>query len=341
MRLKVEQLPNALQKGLSPVYFLTGDEPLQLGELADAIRKSARDQSYGNREILAVDKNFNWNELAFVSDSLSIFAEKRIIELRIPSGAPGVEGAKALLAYCNRLPDETILLIVAGKIANSSIKSRWFEALDKTGVIIQVWPLEGADFIKWIQQRLQKRGLQSDAQGVQLLASRVEGNLLAAAQEIEKLYVLYGDSFVSATQIYDVVVDSSRYDVFKLMDTVLAADLSKTIKILSGLKAEGTVATIVLWAFTRDARLLIQIKLALAKGQNKDLVFKNYQIWDKRKQSISQTITRLTDRNLRQILMICAKADRQIKGQESGDAWETLYSICVLFCNPALYAELI
>ena len=336
MRLKVEQLDSALQKVLSPVYFLSGDEPLQLGELADAIRKAGKINDYHHREIISVDKNFNWNELAFASDSLSIFSDKRIIELRIPTGALGVDGAKAVTNYCNRPPEDTILLITAGKIDSKSTKSRWFEALDKIGVIIQVWPLEGADLNRWLQQRFQKRGLQTDAQGLVVLAARVEGNLLAAAQEIEKLYVLYGSGFISVDQIYDVVADSSRYDVFKLMDAVLATDINKVIKILSGLKAESIAAPVVLWALTRDARLIIQVKLAIAKGQNTDLVLRNHGVWDRRKQLITQAMNRLSDNQLNKILVASAKADRQIKGQELGDAWETLLAISLLFCNPAL-----
>ncbi len=340
MRLKVEQLDNALQKGLVPVYFFSGDEPLQQGELVDAVRKSARQNAYTNREVLVVDKSFNWNELAFSADSFSIFSDKRMIELRLSSGSVGVDGAKALINYCNRPPEDTILLITAAKIDNKSTKSRWFEAIDKIGVIVQVWPLEGADLLKWIQQRLQKRGLQTDTQGVQLLAARIEGNLLAAAQEIEKLFILHGAGFIAVEEIYDAVVDSSRYDVFKLMDTLLDADVNKIIKVLSGLRAEGTATPIVLWALTRETRSLIKIKQALSQGQNSDLVFRNHQVWDKRKQRVIQALKRLDDDQLNTLLVVSAKADRQIKGQESGDAWETLLSLCVFFCNPVLCADL-
>ena len=276
----------------------------------------------------------------FAADSLSIFSDKRILELRISSGSVGVDGAKALINYCHRPAEDTILLITSSKIDSKSTKARWFEAIDKVGVIVQVWPLEGADLLKWIQQRIQKRGLQADLQGAQLLAARVEGNLLAAAQEIEKLYVLYGSGFVSVEQVYDVVADSSRFDVFNLMDTVLSADVNKIIKVLSGLKGEGTATPIVLWGLTREARQLLQIKLALAKGQNKDFVFKNHQIWDKRKQLVSQALQRLSDNDLNTILVVSAKADRQIKGQQAGDAWETLLAICLMFCEPALCADL-
>ena len=224
-------------------------------------------------------------------------------------------------------------MITSGKIDSKALKSRWVEALDKQGLVIQVWPLEGQDLIRWIQNRMQRRGLVIQSDGVQLLASRIEGNLLAAAQEIEKLYVLYGAGNLSVQQINEVVADSSRYDVFKLMDTVLSANVNRITKVLSGLRSEGTATPIVLWALTRDARLLIKIKLALAQGQNQETVFKSNNIWDKRKTLISQALKRLSDRDLNHILVTSAIADRQIKGQQAGDAWETLLTICLKFTS--------
>jgi len=331
MRLKPEQIAAALQKGLSPIYFISGDEPLQLGEIADAVRAAARKAGYDTREVLVADTSFLWHDLTEAAGSLSIFADKKIIDLRLPTGTPGAEGSKALIAYCERLPEDTLLLITAAKMAGASLKSRWFQALDKAGSVIQVWPLEGQDLMRWLQQRMQRRGLQAEAESIKILASRIEGNLLAAAQEIEKLYVLYGEGHLSKQQIFDVVADSSRFDVFKLMDSVLAAKVGRILKILSGLQAEGVAAPVVLWALTREARVFIRIKQALAQGQNKALVFKNNQIWDKRQQLVSDALSRLGERDLNSILLLSAKADRQIKGQQQGDSWETLLAVCLMF----------
>jgi len=340
MRIKPEQLTAALQKGLMPVYFIAGDEPLQLGEMADAVRKAARKAGFANREILSAETGFEWNQLAFSADSFSIFADKKIIDLRLPSGTPGADGAKALIAYCDRLPEDTLLLITAGKLASGALKTRWLEALDKVGIVIQVWPLEGQELIRWLQQRMQKRGLNAETEGLRILASRIEGNLLAAAQEIEKLYVLYGTANLTHQQIVEVVADSSRYDVFKLMDSVLAASITRILKILSGLKSEGVAAPIVLWALTREARALIKIKLALSQGQNREAVFKNNQIWDKRKQLVGSALNRLSESDLNHILVLSAKADRQIKGQQKGDAWETLLAICLMFASAQVMANI-
>ena len=271
--------------------------------------------------------------MAESAHSLSIFADKKIIDLRLSAGTPGVEGAKALVAYCERPPEDTLLLITAAKTAGASLKARWFQALDKTGCIIQVWPLDGQNLMRWLQQRMQRRGLHAEQEGIRLLASRIEGNLLAAAQEIEKLYVLYGSGQLNNQQIFDVVADSSRFDVFKFMDSVLAGRASRILKILSGLKAEGVATPVVLWAVTREARSLIRIKSALSSGQNKALVFKNNQIWAQRQQLVNDALTRLDESELNNILNISATADRQIKGQQQGDAWETLLAICLLFSH--------
>ncbi|MDD5276551.1 MAG: DNA polymerase III subunit delta [Methylovulum sp.] len=339
MHLKPEQFKLALQKKLAPVYFISGDEPLQLGEMADAVRAVARQMGYLNRELLQAEATgFSWHQLAHSADSLSVFADKKIIDLRLPSGAPGIDGSKALITYCGNLPEDTVLLITAGKVAKEALKSRWLQALDKVGAIVQVWPLEKQDLIHWLGQRLQQRGLSADPEGVKILASRIEGNLLAAAQEIEKLYVLYGACKLSTGQIVDVVADNARYDAFKLIDAVLSANVNQLLRTFSGLQAENVPAPVILWALAREVRVLSKIKFALKQGQSKELVFKNHQVWDKRKTLINEAIARLSDADLNRLLVLGAKADRQIKGQQSGDAWETLRTICLLFASVQVLA---
>ena len=330
MRLKSEQLDGALQS-LAAVYLVSGDEPLQLGESADAIRKAAKNAGYNTREVFSVESGFEWNELLVAADSFSIFADKKLIDLRIPSGKPGIEGAKVLCDYCQRLPDDTILLITTGKLTASTLKSKWCQSIDRAGVIVQVWPLEGANLIRWLQRRAQTRGLQIEQNGIKVLASRIEGNLLAASQEIEKLYILHGEGVISKQAVEDAVTDSSRFDVFKLTDCVLTGRVSRVVKILNGLKAEGIAAPVVLWALARETRMLINIKTALGQGQNKDLVFKKNGLWDKRKQLVNAVLPRMEMKDLQQALLLSSKIDRQIKGQERGDCWETMLSLCLLF----------
>jgi DNA polymerase-3 subunit delta len=205
--------------------------------------------------------------------------------------------------------------------------------LDNAGCVVQVWSLEGQNLNDWLQQRLQQRGLSADPEGLRALASRTEGNLLAAAQEIEKLYVLYGAVKLTNQQIIDVVADSSRYDVYKLIDTVLSANVKRIFKVLSGLQAEGVAAPIILWALTREARVLIKVQQAIAQGQSRTLAYQKNQIWDKRQQLVESVLNRLKQTDLNNILVLSAQADRQIKGQQAGDSWETLLAICLLFAS--------
>ncbi len=331
MNLKAERLKDSLQKKLLPVYFISGDEPLQLGEAADAVRLAARKAGYENREVLSVDAKFNWNQLSVAADSLSIFSEKKVIDLRIPSGKPGKEGASALTEYCQRLPEDTLLLITAGKVASSSTKSRWYRALDQAGATIQVWPLEGRNLVQWLESRAQSRGLQMEQGVVKMLASRVEGNLLAASQEIEKLYVLNGAGRVSAVDLQKTVADSSRFDVFNLADSALSGKLGRMIRILNGLKAEGIAPPVVLWSLTREARVLAKMISQISRGQTQQSVMASSKIWDKRKSLVSSALTRLNGQNLNRIFQLSAKADRQIKGEDGGNPWETMLEICLVF----------
>lgn len=338
MQIKPQQLAVSLQKNLAPVYFISGDEPLQLGELTDLIRKSAKAQDFDTREVFFADKNFDWKQINVSAGTLSIFSDKKIIDLRLPTGTPGVEGAKALTAYCKRLPEDTLLLISAGKTGREAQKSSWFQAIDKVGCIIQVWPLAGQELLRWIQDRMQQRGLLAEPPAVKILADRVEGNLLAAAQEIEKLYVLYGAGKLSVEQIFDVVADNSRYDVFKLVESALSLQTDKVLKILSSLKAEGIAPAIVLWALVREARILISYKAAQSQDE-KELTLKKNGVWGERKQLIDSSVKRLAHTELNHVLVLGAKADRQIKGQQQGDAWETLLEFSLVLASVSVLGK--
>jgi len=334
MRLKAEQLAAALSQKLAPLYFITGDEPLQLGEAADAVRAAARRHDYRVREVIGIDTGHEWHQLSSEADALSIFADKKLIDLRLPSGKPGQEGAKALQAYCERLPDDTVLLITAGKLESSAQKSQWLKMLDDTGVIVQVWPLQGPELLNWLQRRAERKGMHLDNDAAKSLAARIEGNLLAAAQEIEKLFILHGPIRISKGMIEDDVADSTRFDVFKLNDALLAGKLNRSIKILHGLASEGTAAPIVLWGISREIRTLYALKFELKHAAHQDAVFKKFQIWDKRKQMVLDALRRLDTRHLQRLLSRCADIDRQIKGQATGDVWEGLFDLCLAFCKP-------
>ncbi len=330
MRLRFEQLNGAL-KNLAPVYFVSGDEPMQQGEAADTIRLAAREAGYQTREVFSVESGFDWGDFSMAAESLSLFSDKKILDLRLPSGKPGTDGAKALIDFCQRLPEDTLLLITAPKVTSATLKSKWCQALDKAGVILQVWPLQGRDLLQWLQARAQKKGMQIDPEGIRLLAARVEGNLLAAVQEIEKLYILYGQARVSRQAVEDFVADSSRFDVFQLTDCLLAGKLLRAIKILNALRSEGIAAPVVIWAIAREVRQLIEFKTAVAAGQSVDAVSKQLRLWDKRKSLVPNAAARMEIKVLHKALALSSTADRQLKGREAGDCWETMLTICQLF----------
>jgi len=336
MRLKLEQLDAELKKSLHPVYLVSGDEPLQLGEAADVIRSAVRLAEYHVREVISIDQGNEWSQLTVEADSLSIFAEKKLIDLRLPSGKPGSEGGKVLSAYCENLPADTVLLITAGKLDAASQKAQWFQAIDNVGVVIQVWPLQGQDLLNWLQRRAESNGMRLDIDAAKSLASRIEGNLLAAAQEIEKLFILHGQIKIDKAMIEDAVADSARFDVFKLAEAVLAGKINRAVKVLNGLKAEGVAAPVVLWALSREARALFNVKTDLNRGGQPESVFKKHRIWDKRKQLMREAFQRLTLSQMQSLLALSAKADRQIKGQMAGDGWDTLFEICLTFCRADL-----
>jgi len=339
MRLRPERLNASLKKTLAPVYLISGDEPLQIQEAADAIRSAAYKAGYDNREVFSVDAGFSWHAWLQAANAGSIFAERKIIDLRIPSGKPGAEGSKALLSYCERLPDDTLLLITTGKLPTSAKTAKWVQRLEKTGVFIQAWPLQGGQLIEWLQQRLKQKGMQANQTLLQVLADRIEGNLSAAAQEVEKLYVLFGPGKLDTQAVLDTVSDNSRYDVFVLIDNVLSAQADRSIKIFHGLKAEGIAAPVMLWALTREVRLLAAVKQQLKQGLQRNTVFRKNNIWEKRQPLVNSALQRLTVQHLHQAILLSAVTDRQIKGEAKGDGWETLMKICLLLSGADLRVE--
>ena len=333
MKLGLEQLDRHLQGKLGRAYVLSGDEPLQLMEAADAIRAAAKAAGYVNHERFHGDTGFDWNDFRASCDSFSLFGEPRLLDLRL-SGKPEKAGSEALIHFAEQPPEDALLVVSLPKLTQSDQKVRWFQALERVGVVVQVWPLEGEKLLRWLDRRLNSRGLLADQSGLRLLAARVEGNLLAAAQEIEKLQILHGAGQLSDEQILKSVADSARYDVFDLADQVLRGQAGKACRVLAGLRAEGIAAPVVLWALTRELRLLNQMKIALEEGAALDAVFAKHRIWDNRKPVLQQALKRLSRDQLRQSLLLAGKADWIIKGQEPGDDWDALLTLCLAMIKP-------
>jgi len=327
-RVRPAELARHLERGLLPAYVVSGDEPLQLGEAADAVRAAARSAGYDNRVVFeAAGTGFGWNAVVEEAQSLSLFAERKIIDLRIPGGSPGREGAKVLEALAEDPAPDTLLLVTLPKLDRRQQASRWFKALDGHGVVVQVWPIEGRPLVTWVAARMKAAGLQPGPDVAEMLAARVEGNLLAARQEIEKLALLHGRARLSAEQLEAAVADSARYDVFGLIDAALSGEAARSLRMITGLRGEGVAAPVVLWALARELRLLTGICRATADGTPLERALQTARVWDKRKSPVSRAVQRLDVRRGQRLLERCQRIDAAIKGANHEDPWRLMEQV--------------
>lgn len=330
MRLRANQLDSELKKSLLPIYFVTGDEPLLIQEALDSIRLACKQQGYDERKILEVDRKFDWQSLVEESNTLSLFSEKILTELRLGGSKPGVPGGKALQSYCKALPEDRVLLISANKVDAGTLKTKWCSEIDRVGAIIQIWPISLNEMPQWLGLRSRKMGLKIEHDAIQLLADRLEGNLLAAQQELEKLRLLYPDlsEEIDTEKVLQSVSDASKYDVFNLTDACLNGDAKLCSKIMNSLKLEGLEVSIVLWALSKEIRLLAALVRANLKGANLQTIFKEQRVIQKRQPQLSHAARRLSLTRLQQLLDQCKLVDDLIKGAQKGiDPWDILNKV--------------
>lgn len=323
MRLNPRQLPQSLNKGLAPIYIVSGDEPLLVQECCDSIRAAAKKQGFNERELLHAEHNFDWGQLLASAGSMSLFAEKKLIEVRLPNGKPGDKGSKALQEFAQIGGDDLVLLLVLPKVDRSQLNSKWMKTLEQRGALIQVWPVDANEMPRWIHQRLRAEGLDAEPEAIQILAERVEGNLLAASQEIEKLKLLSSDNLITAATMNDAVASSARYDVFGLIDRALAGDAEAAIKTLHGLRAEGVEAPVVLWALAREIRSLLEIGEKLDQGQPINRLVRI----QKRQPLVQTALSRLSRRQLEALLLRARAVDNAIKGGRELNPWTGLLEL--------------
>ncbi|GAA5524041.1 DNA polymerase III subunit delta [Microbulbifer aestuariivivens] len=323
MRLNPRQLSQSLNKGLAPIYVVSGDEPLLIQECCDSIRAAARQQGFSERELLHAENNFDWGQLLASAGSLSLFAEKKLIEVRLPSGKPGDKGSKALQEFAQIGSEDLLLLLVLPKVDRTQLNSKWMKALDQQGALIQIWPVDAQEMPRWIHQRLRAEGLDAEPEAIQILAERVEGNLLAASQEIEKLKLLSSDTLITASTMNDAVASSARYDVFGLIDRALAGDAEAAVKTLHGLRAEGVEAPVVLWALAREIRSLLEIGEKLDQGQPINRLVRI----QKRQPLVQAALSRLQPRQLEALLLRARAVDNAIKGGRELNPWTGLLEL--------------
>lgn len=327
MQIKPEQLSRELQKNIAPLYTLFGNEPLLISEATDLIRASARQHQYSEREIFTIDHRFNWDELLQANNNLSLFGNRRIMDIRIPSGKPGRDGGKAIEAYCLAIPQDSITLITLPKIDKQGQSSKWFKALEKTGVTIPFYPIERTQLPSWIKHRLDLQQQTVDAETLQFIADSVEGNLLAAHQEISKLALLYPTGKLSFMQVSDAVLEVARYDVFKLSEAMMAANTARYVHILEELKGEGAPPPLILATLTEQIRSLLLIRKGLDAGKPIMQLMREVRVWGERQRVMEIAARQTNFKSLTQALLHAAKVDKISKGIIRGDTWDELIQL--------------
>jgi DNA polymerase-3 subunit delta len=321
MRLTTDKLTRALDEALASAWLIAGDEPLLVGEAADAIRARARGAGFTGRELFTTDRAFDWSELLASCQSLSLFSERRIIEVRMPSPRPGKEGGAALAKLAANPPPDTLLLVMTTRPEGETYSTAWFKAFERLGNVVLAWPVEIARLPRWITERAARHGLTIDADGAALLAERVEGNLLAAHQEIEKLALLHPRGRLTVEDVQAAVANSARYDVFQLGEAALEGDAARSLRILEGLRAEGAEAPLVLWAICRELRGLAATRANPGAKQGYGPQA------ERRGALLRRAAARTAGQPLEPLFVSAALADRQIKGQGRGDPWTSLTGI--------------
>ncbi len=342
MQLRAEALDAHLSKGLASLYVITSDEHLLAIEAADRIRAKARENGFSEREVLVAERHFKWGELLAANQAMSLFGDRKLIELRIPGGKPGKDGAQALQAYattCAASPAaaDTLTLVSLPKLDWQAQKSAWVGALQQHAVYIDIPNVERHQLANWIGQRLAAQGQSADKAALEFMVERVEGNLLAAHQEIRKLGLLYPEGRLSFEQVQDAVLNVARYDVFKLSEAMLSGDVARLVRMLDGLKGEGEALPLVLWAVNEEIRTLLKLKLGTADGRPLPMLLKEYRIWGPRERLMAPALSRVTLATLEQAVARAAQVDRLVKGLRAqdfaGDAWDALLQLALMIAK--------
>ena len=344
MQLRSEQLAGHLQRGLRPIYTLHGDEPLLAVEAADAIRAAARAAGHSEREVHTVSgAHFDWSSLLGAASAMSLFAEAKIVEIRIPSGKPGKEGSAALQRYCEQLPEGVLTLVTLPRLDRQQLGSAWFVALDAAGVTLRLDPVERAALPQWLAQRLAAQGQrvapgEAGQRTLAFFADRVEGHLLAAKQELDKLALLYPAGELSLEQVEAAVLNVARYDVRKLGEAVLAGQVPRVLRMLDGLQAEGEAPVLVHWQLAEDIRALKRCKDALAAGRPLPVALRENRVWGVKERLYERALPLLSDVLLEQLVEAAQVCDGLVKGLKHplwpADPWGGLRRLALLLAGP-------
>jgi DNA polymerase-3 subunit delta len=347
MQLRPDQLAAHIAnsaKGLKPVYTVHGDEPLLAQEAGDAIRTAARAAGFGERKVFTVSgAHFDWSGVLAAAQSMSLFAERQLIEIRIPGGKPGKDGSEALQRYCAGLSDDVLTIVHLPKLDRQQQQGAWFTALDTAGVTVRVDPIERRALPQWIAQRLAAQGQrvedgEAGQQTLSFFADRVEGNLLAAHQELQKLALLYPAGTLGFDQVESAVLNVARYDVFKLGEAVLAGQTARVLRMLDGLRAEGEAAVLVHWTLAEDIRALKRCKDAVEGGKPLAMALRENRVWGLKEKLFEHAVPRLTMQRLERLVEAAHECDGLLKGLPHplwpADPWAALQRLALLMAEP-------
>jgi len=350
MQLRADALETHLSRGLAGCYTIFGDEPLLIQEALDRIRVAARAAGFTERSVFTVERSFDWSSLLGANQSMSLFGDRQLIELRIPTGKPGREGGEALRTLAASNNPDALMMITLPRLDAATQKSAWFTALSEAGVALKIDPVERAQLPNWIGQRLSAQGQRMVAgeegrRALQFIAEKVEGNLLAAHQEIQKLGLLYPESALTLEQVQDAVLNVARYDVFKLNEAMLAGDVARLARMIDGLRGEGVAAVLVLWAVVEEIRMLLRVKRGVAAGKPVASLLRENRVWGPRERLVGPAVTRLTEGVLERALAFAARLDRQVKGlrgavpgdrasEPPANPWDGLFELAMTVAAP-------
>ena len=327
MQVDSTDLRNHLKRGLNTLYIVHGDEMLLNLEAADSIRSAAKSNGFEDRTVLIAENRFDWSKLKEQSQSVSLFSSNKIIDLRIPSGKPGKLGSDALQSFAQRLPENTVTLITLPALDRSGRSSKWFSELGKVGISVEVKKVYREQLPRWITHRLKLQNQTLEQSALQLIAERVEGNLIAAHQEILKLGLLLPEGHLSEEDVRNAVVDVARFDPFDLGPAILNGDKTLLIRILRGLEKEGLAPPLVLWIIAEEAKILLRVKRALGEGLNMRSACADAGAWGLRQKLIPNIVHKLTHEMLRNAVIKASEIDKQIKGLQPGHSWASFLAL--------------
>ncbi|MGH8208642.1 MAG: DNA polymerase III subunit delta [Steroidobacteraceae bacterium] len=325
MKLNPDSLATHLEQQLLPVYLVSGDEPLLTGEAADAVRARARAKGFTEREAHFLERGSDWDDVRAAAGNMSLFGSRRVVEIRLPSGKPGVAGNKALVALIERDDHDTVFLLLAPRLERDAQSADWVRAVEAHGAWVQVWPVDADRLVGWLRSRCRRLKLDATDEALELLAERTEGNLLAAHQELEKLTLLARDGRVTADTILASVTDSARFDVFQLGEAVLAGDAERALRMIAGLRGEGTEPTLVLWALTKAMRDLWNAMTGPGGAKPR--------AWQRQAAALDKGLRRAGRLPFAALTVRAGRADRMVKGRLAGNAWDEIALLAADICG--------